>query len=114
MLAAEPAAELAALDVRGLRLLLPRSSVLADLDPEVERAFDAALRRFSGRGASRNGMDRRARRNRCRGAVSFRDSLSLAISSFHGDRMVVVPRRLRQSRLLCIASQSDAMLMSIG
>ncbi len=45
------AAELPALDVRGLRLLLPRSSALADLDPDVERAFDAALRRFSGRGA---------------------------------------------------------------
>jgi len=51
VLAAEPAAELPALDVRGLRLLLPRSSALADLDPDVERAFDAALRRFSGRGA---------------------------------------------------------------
>ena len=51
VLAAEPQPELAQLDVRGLRLLLPRSSPLADLDREVERAFEAALRRFSERGA---------------------------------------------------------------
>ncbi|TMH41813.1 MAG: amidase [Betaproteobacteria bacterium] len=51
VLAGEPGAELTALDVRGLRLLLPRSSALADLDREVERAFQAALRRFAERGA---------------------------------------------------------------
>ncbi|HET7363840.1 MAG TPA: amidase [Burkholderiales bacterium] len=51
VLAAEPDAELPALDVRGLRLLLPRSTALADLDREVGHAFDAALRRFSERGA---------------------------------------------------------------
>ncbi|HSU76328.1 MAG TPA: amidase, partial [Burkholderiales bacterium] len=51
VLAAEPVAELPALEVRGLRLLLPRSAALADLDREVGRAFDAALRRFAERGA---------------------------------------------------------------
>jgi len=51
VLAGEPGAELTALDVRGLRLLLPRSSALADLDREVERAFQTALRRFAERGA---------------------------------------------------------------
>ena len=51
VLAQESPAELPALQVRGLRLLLPRSGVLADLDPQVERAFDAALRRFAERGA---------------------------------------------------------------
>ena len=51
VLAAEPVAELPALEVRGLRLLLPRSAALADLDGEVGRAFDAALRRFAERGA---------------------------------------------------------------
>jgi len=40
-----------ALPVKGLRLLLPRSSVLDDLDPEVGRAFDAALGRLSAAGA---------------------------------------------------------------
>jgi len=39
------------LPVKGLRLLLPRSSVLDDLDPEVGRAFDAALGRLSAAGA---------------------------------------------------------------
>ena len=51
VLAREPDAELPALDVRGLRLLVPRSAPLAELDREVERAFEAALRRFSERGA---------------------------------------------------------------
>src|SRR5512134_552184 len=40
-----------ALPVKGLRLLLPRSSILEDLDPEVGRAFDAALARLSAAGA---------------------------------------------------------------
>ena len=39
------------LPVKGLRLLLPRSSVLDDLDPEVGRAFEAALGRLSAAGA---------------------------------------------------------------
>lgn len=51
VLAAEPQAELTAMDAKGLRLLVPRSSALEDLDPAVARAFDAALKRFSARGA---------------------------------------------------------------
>jgi aspartyl-tRNA(Asn)/glutamyl-tRNA(Gln) amidotransferase subunit A len=51
VLAGEAGAELAALEARGLRLLVPRSSALADLDREVGHAFGAALRRFSERGA---------------------------------------------------------------
>jgi aspartyl-tRNA(Asn)/glutamyl-tRNA(Gln) amidotransferase subunit A len=51
VLAQEPAAELPALQARGLRLLVPRSSPLADLDREVERAFEAALGRFAEGGA---------------------------------------------------------------
>ncbi|HZS67303.1 MAG TPA: amidase [Burkholderiales bacterium] len=51
VLAQEPPAELPALQARGLRLLVPRSSALADLDREVERAFEAALGRFAERGA---------------------------------------------------------------
>jgi len=43
VLAAEPAGELQAMPVQGLRLMLPRSSVLEDLDAAVSRAFDAAL-----------------------------------------------------------------------
>jgi aspartyl-tRNA(Asn)/glutamyl-tRNA(Gln) amidotransferase subunit A len=37
--------------VKGLRLLLPKSSALEELDPEVERAFDAALKKLSAAGA---------------------------------------------------------------
>jgi aspartyl-tRNA(Asn)/glutamyl-tRNA(Gln) amidotransferase subunit A len=51
VLAGEPPAPLAALPVKGLRLLLPRSSLLDDLDPEVGRAFDAALKKLSAAGA---------------------------------------------------------------
>jgi aspartyl-tRNA(Asn)/glutamyl-tRNA(Gln) amidotransferase subunit A len=40
-----------ALPAKGLRLLLPRSSILDDLDPEVGRAFDAALGMLSAAGA---------------------------------------------------------------
>ena len=40
-----------ALPAKGLRLLLPRSSLLDDLDAEVGRAFDAALGRLSAAGA---------------------------------------------------------------
>ena len=43
VLATEPDAALTPLDARGLRLMLPRSSVLDDLDPAVAKAFDAAL-----------------------------------------------------------------------
>jgi aspartyl-tRNA(Asn)/glutamyl-tRNA(Gln) amidotransferase subunit A len=50
ILSGEPAVPLA-LPVKGLRLLLPRSNVLDDLDPEVGRAFDAALGRLSAAGA---------------------------------------------------------------
>jgi aspartyl-tRNA(Asn)/glutamyl-tRNA(Gln) amidotransferase subunit A len=50
ILSGEASAPLA-LPVKGLRLLLPRSSVLDDLDPEVGRAFDAALARLSAGGA---------------------------------------------------------------
>jgi aspartyl-tRNA(Asn)/glutamyl-tRNA(Gln) amidotransferase subunit A len=42
---------LAALAVKGLRLLLPRSSALRDLDPEVEQAFHGALDRLRRAGA---------------------------------------------------------------
>ncbi len=51
VLAAEVDAALVPLAARGLRLLVPRSSALEDLDPEVARAFDAALARLSGAGA---------------------------------------------------------------
>jgi aspartyl-tRNA(Asn)/glutamyl-tRNA(Gln) amidotransferase subunit A len=51
VLAGEAPAPLAALPVKGLRLLLPRSSLLDDLDPEVGRAFDAALKKLSAAGA---------------------------------------------------------------
>ena len=43
VLAAESSAALTELSCRGLRLMLPRSSVLDDLDPGVATAFDAAL-----------------------------------------------------------------------
>jgi len=42
---------LAALEAKGLRLLVPRSSVLAGLDATVAKTFDAALARFSTLGA---------------------------------------------------------------
>lgn len=38
-------------EIKGLRLLLPRSSALDDLDAEVEKAFFEAIRRLSGAGA---------------------------------------------------------------
>ena len=41
----------AGLPARGLRLLLPRSSALEDLDPEVAKAFDGALAALSRAGA---------------------------------------------------------------
>src|SRR2546421_10235484 len=52
VLAGEPSGELAPLDAKGLRLLLPRCSAIADLDPAVERAFEGALKRFAQLGAA--------------------------------------------------------------
>jgi len=51
VLAGEPDPTLAELPARGLRLLLPRSSALEDLDPEVATAFDAALAALARAGA---------------------------------------------------------------
>jgi aspartyl-tRNA(Asn)/glutamyl-tRNA(Gln) amidotransferase subunit A len=51
ILAGEPPAPLPAIAVKGLRLLLPRSSALADLDDKVEKDFQAALARLSAAGA---------------------------------------------------------------
>jgi len=51
VLSDEPRAALAGMVPKGLRLLLPRSAVLEDLDPEVGRAFDAALKKLSAAGA---------------------------------------------------------------
>ena len=51
VLAAEPDASLAELPARGLRLLLPRSSAIEDLDADVGKAFDAALAALSRAGA---------------------------------------------------------------
>jgi aspartyl-tRNA(Asn)/glutamyl-tRNA(Gln) amidotransferase subunit A len=52
ILAGEPEGRLAPLQVKGLRLLLPRSSALDDLDKDVARAFDSALSRLSRAGAA--------------------------------------------------------------
>jgi aspartyl-tRNA(Asn)/glutamyl-tRNA(Gln) amidotransferase subunit A len=52
VLAGEPAAPPAQLAVRGLRLLVPRSSALEDLDAEVARAFERALAALSRAGAA--------------------------------------------------------------
>ena len=51
ILAGESPAPLAALPVKGLRLLLPRGSLLEDLDAEVGTAFDAALKKLAAAGA---------------------------------------------------------------
>ena len=51
ILAGEREAPAAALPANGLRLLVPRSSVLEDLDPEVGKAFDAALAALARAGA---------------------------------------------------------------
>jgi aspartyl-tRNA(Asn)/glutamyl-tRNA(Gln) amidotransferase subunit A len=51
ILAAEAPRAFTPLPVKGLRLLLPRSSVLEDLDKEVGRAFEAALAKLSAAGA---------------------------------------------------------------
>jgi aspartyl-tRNA(Asn)/glutamyl-tRNA(Gln) amidotransferase subunit A len=51
VLAGESDATLAQLPARGLRLLLPLSSVLEDLEPAVAKAFDASLAALSRAGA---------------------------------------------------------------
>ena len=51
VLAAEPHAQLAPLPAEGLRLLVPRSGLLDDLDPPVQRAFESALGRLAAAGA---------------------------------------------------------------
>jgi aspartyl-tRNA(Asn)/glutamyl-tRNA(Gln) amidotransferase subunit A len=52
VLAGEANARLAALPAKGLRLLVPRSSALEDLDAEVGKAFDAALAALGRAGAT--------------------------------------------------------------
>jgi aspartyl-tRNA(Asn)/glutamyl-tRNA(Gln) amidotransferase subunit A len=52
VLAGDPAASLATLPVKGLRLMLPRSSVLDGLDAHVGKAFEAALARLATAGAA--------------------------------------------------------------
>lgn len=51
VLAAEPAVPLPEIPAAGLRFLLPRGALLEDLEPEVSRAFEAALARISAAGA---------------------------------------------------------------
>ncbi len=51
ILAAEPRGGFAPLPAKGLRLLLPRGSLLEDLDPQVGAAFGAALRKLAAAGA---------------------------------------------------------------
>jgi aspartyl-tRNA(Asn)/glutamyl-tRNA(Gln) amidotransferase subunit A len=51
VLAGEPAAPLPELPVKDLRLMLPRSSALHDLDMDVNRAFDATISMLSRAGA---------------------------------------------------------------
>ncbi len=52
ILAGEPEAQLMEMGVKGLRLLLPKSSALEDLDPEVEKAFFRAVERLRAAGAA--------------------------------------------------------------
>jgi aspartyl-tRNA(Asn)/glutamyl-tRNA(Gln) amidotransferase subunit A len=51
VLAGEPEQGLPEFGIKGIRLLLPQSSALAELDREVETAFDRALARLSSAGA---------------------------------------------------------------
>jgi aspartyl-tRNA(Asn)/glutamyl-tRNA(Gln) amidotransferase subunit A len=51
VLAGEPESSLTELQPKGLRLLVPRSSLLEDLDPPVQKAFEAALSSLSAAGA---------------------------------------------------------------
>jgi aspartyl-tRNA(Asn)/glutamyl-tRNA(Gln) amidotransferase subunit A len=52
ILAGEPGAALPGLEAKGLRLLLPRSSALDDLDDQVGKAFESSLSRLSRAGAA--------------------------------------------------------------
>jgi aspartyl-tRNA(Asn)/glutamyl-tRNA(Gln) amidotransferase subunit A len=51
VLAAEPQGQLPRLEVKGLRLLLPRSSAIEDLDQDVAAAFQSSLSKLSKAGA---------------------------------------------------------------
>lgn len=51
VLSGEAADPLPALEAKGLRLLVPACSPIAELDDAVAKAFDAALRRLAGAGA---------------------------------------------------------------
>jgi len=51
ILAAEPAQALARLEAKGLRFLVPRGSLIEDLDVEVARAFETSLGRLAAAGA---------------------------------------------------------------
>jgi aspartyl-tRNA(Asn)/glutamyl-tRNA(Gln) amidotransferase subunit A len=51
ILAGEPDPALAELPLKGLRLMLPKSSALQDLDAEVGKAFEEGLKRLSKNGA---------------------------------------------------------------
>jgi aspartyl-tRNA(Asn)/glutamyl-tRNA(Gln) amidotransferase subunit A len=51
ILSAEAEAPLIDMPAKGLRLLLPRSSAIEDLDPPVAKAFDSALHKLSRAGA---------------------------------------------------------------
>ncbi len=57
VLAGEQATPLPQLPVKGLRLLVPRSSVLEDLEPPVARAFEEALKALAGAGAALTEFD---------------------------------------------------------
>lgn len=52
VLCGEAPAPLPAYPVKGLRLLVPRSSLFDDLDAQVERAFEAALAKLAAAGAA--------------------------------------------------------------
>ena len=52
VIADAPLGDLAEIPARGLRLLLPRGSLLEDLDADVGRAFEDALRKLGAAGAS--------------------------------------------------------------
>jgi aspartyl-tRNA(Asn)/glutamyl-tRNA(Gln) amidotransferase subunit A len=51
VLSGEDTAPLPEIPIKGLRLLLPRGSLLDDLDPQVRGAFDAALAKLAAAGA---------------------------------------------------------------
>ena len=51
MLAGEPITPLAAMSAKGLRLMVPKSEAIEDLDPHVARSFEAALSALSRAGA---------------------------------------------------------------